>query len=219
MTSSAPLWCTAALLLIAADAAQASCKDPDWAHWDFSKPLNPRFAKVFADYADATPIFVRGQVVSANRTRDNLWAFDDKANYEIRVRLLEVYKGSYHFSSFTVAYPLRAQKPKMATPFVGEQWIFAIQKLHGEAAVISTPVCGGLGFPVTQKRLLELLAVRLQASHPAVKLDQPCKSDAQCRAVDCSKYDNPIKSGYRAACVDERPGQSTVCRCMCFGCK
>ena len=70
-----------AVAVLAADTAAASCKTPDWSHWDFSKPLSARYVDAFDAYLDATPIFIRARVTSATRTRDNLWAFDDEAPF------------------------------------------------------------------------------------------------------------------------------------------
>lgn len=40
-----------------------------------------------------------------------------------------------------------------------------------------------------------------------------CESKADCQFLECSNYDNPIKTGYQHDCVN---GQ---CKCMCYGCK
>lgn len=39
-----------------------------------------------------------------------------------------------------------------------------------------------------------------------------CVSKDHCASIDCSKYDNPLKSGYKTDCVDNK------CKCLCPGC-
>jgi len=40
-----------------------------------------------------------------------------------------------------------------------------------------------------------------------------CSLDKECLSMDCSGYDNEVKSGYHPYCVDGR------CKCMCYGCE
>lgn len=47
-----------------------------------------------------------------------------------------------------------------------------------------------------------------------------CTQNKFCENLDCSKYNGPIKSGYRPECVDKIRDNSDVkvCKCMCRGC-
>lgn len=40
-----------------------------------------------------------------------------------------------------------------------------------------------------------------------------CAFEHQCQNINCSKYDTPVKNGFKPDCVDDK------CKCMCYGCK
>jgi len=42
---------------------------------------------------------------------------------------------------------------------------------------------------------------------------ESCLNKLDCSKIDCTKYDNEIKNGYRPDCVNN------TCKCMCYGCK
>ncbi len=40
-----------------------------------------------------------------------------------------------------------------------------------------------------------------------------CADESECRSIDCSKHDMPMKEGYKPYCVEAK------CQCMCYGCE
>jgi len=75
------------------------------------------------------------------------------------------------------------------------------------------PTCGGdCPFTLKSEGVYENNMFKVESWWKTNEI-KTCSSLKECSEIDCSSYDDEIKSGYKPACRDG------VCRCMCFGCE
>ena len=185
--------------------SMASCDKPDWSHWKFPKNLEADRKKSFQKYLHSSPILVRAKITQSFKAKNG-------KKYIVTAVPRTVIKGSIHSRVIRFEYPYTAQKPKVATPKIGFEWIFSIQKMKGEKAEIKAATCGQIGFPVASKSLIQEMNNFLTML-PTAMLKQACADDGECREVSCLKHNSKLKAPYRVACVQKK------CKCMCYGCK
>jgi len=68
-------------------------------------------------------------------------------------------------------------------------------------------------FKKTQNNEVESLTKLTSNTITIEVVEKKCSSDEDCLNIDCSKYDTPVKEGYKPFCIDEK------CKCMCYGCE
>jgi len=79
-------------------------------------------------------------------------------------------------------------------------------KLGEESEAFFDEVIQGLqAQPVSSQPMMEDSSVEEEG--------RSCSVEVECLSLDCSKYDNEIKTGYKPDCVNNE------CKCMCYGCK
>ena len=183
----------------------ASCDRPDWSHWKFPENMEADRKKDFQKYLHSSPLLVRAKVTQSYKAKNG-------KKYIVTAVPRKVIKGSIHSRVIKFEYPYAVQKPQVATPKIGFEWIFSIQKMEGKRALVKAATCGQLGFPVGSKSLIKEMNSFLMML-PTALLKQTCVDDGECRKVSCLKHNNKYKPPYRSACVKNK------CQCICFGCK
>ncbi|MBT7608303.1 MAG: hypothetical protein HN576_01010 [Bacteriovoracaceae bacterium] len=207
MLSTSCLFILALLLISSPLSAYSKCKGPDWSHWKFSQNMELNRKKMFHEFVHSSSILIEAKILDTKKSKDT-------KRYLFYAKVIKVLKGNVHTNILRFDYSYTLSKPSVATPKKDSIWIFNIEKIKEQNAIVKSAQCGGLGFPTSSKSLMRELENFL-LMQPTAQLKQSCSGDGECREISCKKINNKNKSqiGFRAACIKR------ICRCMCFGCK
>ena len=146
---------TLMMLLMIPELGVAKCKNMNWAsvyiEEQFSEKDNNRLIKFYNE----TPIFVRAKVVEQSSTIKNLLKSKSKKPYRFTATVMKSLKNAPpEGAKLSFSYKWKLSKPRVESPQLNEEWIFALSEINSGVATPRGTGCGLLGFPVSQKKIL-----------------------------------------------------------------
>ncbi len=177
----------------------ANCANSDWAGGDFSDKQLKNQLPLFIKAIDQVPVILKAAILSATES-DGI--------FKLSAKIQGAYKGSIPFDRIEIKFPTNHSKPPSAQPKVKEEWILFLKE-SAEMVAVEDATCGRLGFPTTQRRLMEILESQLCPSLEKtlgleMKKSDECVNDDDCVVtrelrgkIFCGDW-KPVKKGFNS---------------------